>query len=66
METDFLPTYGTDYIEFYVGNAKQAAHYSYTPLPFACISTKIILFIGSSAPKMALAADWKIIWYLDC
>ena len=26
-ETDFLPLNGTDYIEFYVGNAKQAAHY---------------------------------------
>lgn len=25
--TDFLPLEGTDYIEFYVGNAKQAAHY---------------------------------------
>ena len=25
-ETDFLPLQGTDYIEFYVGNAKQAAH----------------------------------------
>lgn len=25
--TDFLPLLGTDYIEFYVGNAKQAAHY---------------------------------------
>ncbi|MBO9620665.1 MAG: 4-hydroxyphenylpyruvate dioxygenase [Niabella sp.] len=24
---DFLPLQGTDYIEFYVGNAKQAAHY---------------------------------------
>ena len=24
---DFLPLNGTDYIEFYVGNAKQAAHY---------------------------------------
>ena len=24
---DFLPLLGTDYIEFYVGNAKQAAHY---------------------------------------
>lgn len=24
---DFLPLYGTDYIEFYVGNAKQAAHF---------------------------------------
>jgi 4-hydroxyphenylpyruvate dioxygenase len=27
MENDFLPLMGTDYIEFYVGNAKQAAHY---------------------------------------
>src|SRR3954471_15937898 len=26
-DTDFLPLEGTDYIEFYVGNAKQAAHY---------------------------------------
>ena len=24
-EADFLPLQGTDYIEFYVGNAKQAA-----------------------------------------
>ena len=24
---DFLPLYGTDYVEFWVGNAKQAAHY---------------------------------------
>src|ERR1051325_8178165 len=24
---DFLPLDGTDYIEFYVGNAKQAAHF---------------------------------------
>lgn len=26
-EKDFLPLIGTDHIEFYVGNAKQAAHY---------------------------------------
>jgi len=25
--TDFLPLNGTDYVEFYVGNARQAAHY---------------------------------------
>ena len=24
---DFLPLFGTDYVEFYVGNAKQAAHF---------------------------------------
>jgi 4-hydroxyphenylpyruvate dioxygenase len=27
LEHDFLPLLGTDHIEFYVGNAKQAAHY---------------------------------------
>jgi 4-hydroxyphenylpyruvate dioxygenase len=26
-QTDFLPLQGTDYVEFYVGNAKQVAHY---------------------------------------
>lgn len=27
QQQDFLPLKGTDYVEFYVGNAKQAAHY---------------------------------------
>src|ERR1700760_3124308 len=27
ISTDFLPLNGTDHVEFYVGNAKQAAHY---------------------------------------
>lgn len=27
MQDDFLPINGTDHVEFYVGNAKQAAHY---------------------------------------
>ncbi len=26
-QTDFLPLNGTDHVEFYVGNARQAAHY---------------------------------------
>lgn len=33
-ETDFLPLQGTDYVEFYVGNAKQAAHYYITAFGF--------------------------------
>jgi 4-hydroxyphenylpyruvate dioxygenase len=32
--TDFLPLNGTDYIELYVGNAKQAAHYYKTAFGF--------------------------------
>lgn len=31
---DFLPLEGTDYVEFYVGNAKQAAHYYMTAFGF--------------------------------
>jgi len=31
---DFLPLNGTDYIEFYVGNAKQSAHFYKTALGF--------------------------------
>lgn len=43
-DTDFLPINGTDYVEFYVGNAKQAAHYYQTafgfqPLAYAGLET---------------------------
>ena len=33
-QTDFLPLNGTDYVEFYVGNAKQAAHFYQSALGF--------------------------------
>ena len=41
---DFLPINGTDYVEFYVGNAKQAAHYyqaafGFQPLAYAGLET---------------------------
>jgi 4-hydroxyphenylpyruvate dioxygenase len=32
--TDFLPLNGTDYIELYVGNARQSAHYYQTAFGF--------------------------------
>lgn len=34
LAQDFLPINGTDYIEFYVGNAKQAAHFYKTAFGF--------------------------------
>ncbi len=34
---DFLPINGTDYVEFYVGNARQAAHYYQTAFGFETI-----------------------------
>jgi 4-hydroxyphenylpyruvate dioxygenase len=44
---DFLPLLGTDYIEFYVGNAKQAAHYymsafGFQPLAYSGPETGVI------------------------
>ena len=35
---DFLPINGTDYIEFYVGNAKQAAHFYKTAFGFQSLA----------------------------
>ncbi len=35
--TDFLPINGTDYVEFYVGNARQASHFYRTVLGFSLI-----------------------------
>jgi len=36
--TDFLPLQGTDYVEFYVGNAKQAAHFYKTAFGFQSLA----------------------------
>ncbi len=34
VQADFLPLQGTDYVEFFVGNAKQAAHFYITAFGF--------------------------------
>ncbi len=44
MTQDLLPITGTDYVEFYVGNAKQAAHYyqsafGFQPVAYAGLET---------------------------
>lgn len=36
--SDFLPLHGTDYVEFYVGNAKQSAHYYMSAFGFQPIA----------------------------
>lgn len=38
LQDDFLPLEGTDYVEFYVGNAKQAAHYYMTAFGFQALA----------------------------
>ena len=37
---DFLPLFGTDFVEFYVGNAKQAAHFYKTAFGFQSLAYK--------------------------
>lgn len=46
QEGDFLPLKGIDYVEFYVGNARQAAHfyrtaYGFTPVAYAGLETGV-------------------------
>lgn len=38
IQTDFLPLQGTDFVEFYVGNAKQAAHFYKTAFGFQSVA----------------------------
>ncbi len=38
QDSDFLPLNGTDYVEFYVGNAKQAAHFYKTAFGFQSLA----------------------------
>src|SRR6185436_5860539 len=38
IQTDFLPLQGTDFVEFYVGNAKQAAHYYMSAFGFQALA----------------------------
>ena len=42
---DFLPINGTDYVEFYVGNAKQAAHFYKTAFGFQSLAYLSLIHI---------------------
>ena len=59
---NFLPINGTDYIEFYVGNAKQAAHFYKTAFGFQSLAY--------AGPELEFATDLlmfcnkeKSVWY---
>ncbi|MFV0248194.1 MAG: 4-hydroxyphenylpyruvate dioxygenase [Tenacibaculum sp.] len=56
---DFLPLLGTDYVEFYVGNAKQAAHYYKTAFGFQSLAYKG-LETGSKDKVSYVLAQGKI------
>ncbi|GAO44459.1 4-hydroxyphenylpyruvate dioxygenase [Flavihumibacter petaseus] len=48
---DFLPLEGTDYVEFYVGNAKQAAHFYKTAFGFQSLA-----YAGPETGQKAVAS----------
>ncbi|WP_456424965.1 4-hydroxyphenylpyruvate dioxygenase [Rhodocaloribacter sp.] len=58
-EVDFLPINGTDYIEFYVGNAKQAAYYYQSAFGFRIIGYRG-LETGSRTEASYLLQQGKI------
>ncbi|MCP4978214.1 MAG: 4-hydroxyphenylpyruvate dioxygenase [Maribacter sp.] len=65
---DFLPLLGTDYVELYVGNAKQAAHYyisawGFQPLAYAGLETglkdKVSYVVIQDKIKLVLTSPLK-------
>lgn len=65
---DFLPLLGTDYVELYVGNAKQAAHYymsawGFQPLAYAGLETglkdKVSYVIQQDKIRLVLTSPLK-------
>src|SRR4051812_42459195 len=54
---DFLPLNGTDYVEFYVGNAKQAAHYYKTAFGFQSYAYSGLETGNREAASYVLAQD---------
>lgn len=54
---DFLPLLGTDYVEFYVGNAKQAAHFYKTAFGFQSHSYKGLETGSRNEASYVLAQD---------
>ncbi len=54
---DFLPLLGTDYVEFYVGNAKQAAHFYKTAFGFQSLAYKGLETGSKDTVSYVLAQD---------
>lgn len=54
---DFLPLLGTDYVEFYVGNAKQSAHYYKTAFGFQSLAYKGLETGSRDSVSYALVQD---------
>ena len=54
---DFLPLLGTDYVEFYVGNAKQSAHFYKTAFGFQSLAYKGLETGSKDAVSYVLVQD---------
>ena len=64
QKNDFLPINGTDYIELYVGNCKQAAHYYQTAFGFqpqtgAATENYSLESGGHGYKENARSLDWR-------
>ena len=58
-EADFLPLQGTDYIEFYVGNARQAAHFYKTAFGFQSLAYSGPELLGLVVLWEHLGSNWN-------
>ena len=54
---DFLPLLGTDYVEFYVGNAKQSAHFYKTAFCFQSHAYKWLETCATDSVSYVLTQD---------
>ena len=54
---DFLPLLGTDFVEFYVGNAKQAAHFYKTAFGFQSLAYSGLETGDTTKTSYVLAQD---------
>ena len=58
---DFLPLLGTDYVEFYVGNAKQAAHFYQSAFGFQPYAYKGLETNSTDSVSYVLVQDLSLI-----
>ena len=60
---DFMPINGTDYLELYVSNSKQAAHYYKTAFGFKSLALSgvkwTVLFLKEN--KLTISFNWTLL-----
>ena len=68
QETDFLPIHGTDHVEFFVANAKQAAYFYRAAMGFSLVAYRgpetgfrdsVSYVLGQNKIRLVLTAPLK-------